>query len=183
MKFVETPLKGAYVIELNPFEDHRGMFTRLFCKTEFKEIAHKKEIVQINHSLTKMKGSIRGMHFQIPPKSECKIIKCLQGSVLDVIIDLREGSRTFLNYHMEELSRENQKSIYIPEGFAHGFQTLKENSELIYFHTEYYDKEFERAIRYNDPKIGIDWPLDATDISDKDKNHELLDAKFTGLKI
>ena len=181
MKSIDTPLKGVYVIKLDSFKDHRGMFTRLFCKDTFKEINHKKEIVQINHSLTKRKGSIRGMHYQIPPKAECKIITCLQGSVLFVVIDIRKDSPTFLSYHSEVLSEDNLKMIYISEGFAHGFQTNTENTELLYFHTEYYDKEFERGIRYNDPLVNIPWSIEITDVSEKDKNHELLNKNFKGI--
>ena len=183
MKFTELTLKGAYVAELEPFEDQRGMFSRIFCENEFKEISHSKKLVQINHSLTNKKGAVRGMHYQNPPMAEIKIVKCIRGAVFDVIIDFRRGSDTLLEWHGETLSIENKRMIYIPEGFAHGFQTLEKNCELLYFHTEFYSPEYEGAIRFDDPKIGIKWPLDITEISEKDKNHSLLYENFEGLVI
>jgi dTDP-4-dehydrorhamnose 3,5-epimerase len=183
MKFLETPLNGAYMIELEPFIDDRGYFERLFCKNELKEINFSREIAQINHSLSRAKGTVRGMHYQLPPNAETKIIKSLRGSVYDVIIDLRKNSPTFLNWFGVTLSADNMKMIFVPEGFAHGFQTLEDNSELLYFHSELYTPRNERAIRYNDPLIDIKWPLDATDISDKDKKHPLLDNTFQGVSL
>jgi dTDP-4-dehydrorhamnose 3,5-epimerase len=174
-------LKDAFIIISEPFIDNRGMFERIFCKNEFNKIGLKKEIVQVNHSLTKKKGSIRGMHYQIPPFAEIKIVRCIKGSVFDVIIDIRKYSETFLKWQGEILSSENMKLIYIPEGFAHGFQTLEDDCELLYFHTESYNKNYERAIRYNDPLIGIKWKIDITEISEKDKNHLLLNKNFQGV--
>tara|TARA_Y100000310_G_C20599890_1_gene772462 strand:+ start:260 stop:808 length:549 start_codon:yes stop_codon:yes gene_type:complete len=174
MKFTELKLKGAYVVEPEPFEDQRGMFARIFCENEFKKIDHSKKLVQINHSLTNRKGAVRGMHYQNPPMAEIKMVKCLRGSVYDVIIDFREGSATFLKWHGEILSNENRRIIYIPEGFAHGFQTLEKNCELLYFHTEFYNPDYEQAIRFDDPRVGIKWPLDVTEISERDKSHPTL---------
>ncbi len=181
MKFTELPLKGAYVVEPKPFEDQRGMFSRIFCEIEFKEIYHSKKLVQINHSLTNRKGAIRGLHYQNPPMTETKMVKCLRGSVYDVIIDLRKESDTFLKWHGEILSSENRCMLYIPEGFAHGFQTLEANCELLYFHTKFYSPDYEEAVRFDDPRVGIKWPLDATEISEKDKNHPLLSGNFAGI--
>ena len=181
MKFTEFPLKGAYVVEPEPFEDQRGMFSRIFCENEFKEIYHSKKLVQINHSLTNRTGTVRGMHYQSQPMTEIKMVKCLGGSVYDVIIDLRKGSDTFMKWHGETLSSENRRMIYIPEGFAHGFQTLEPNCELLYFHTECYSSDYEEAVRFDDPRIGIKWPLNATEISEKDKNHPLLAGNFEGI--
>ena len=178
MRINKLPLEGAFVIEPEPFTDDRGIFARVFCQRELQNILHGKNIVQINHSLTRQKGAIRGMHFQYPPKAEIKMVKCLRGSVFDVMIDLRSDSSTFLNWHGEILSAENMKMLYIPEGFAHGFQTLEENCELLYLHTEFYSPEHEGSVRYDDPKIEIKWPLEATDISERDKNHPLLAGKF-----
>ena len=183
MKFTESPLKGAYVVEPEPFEDQRGMFSRIFCENEFKEIYHSKKLVQINHSLTNRTGTVRGMHYQSQPMTEIKMVKCLGGSVYDVIIDLRKGSDTFMKWHGETLSSENRRMIYIPEGFAHGFQTLEPNCELLYFHTECYSSDYEEAVRFDDPRIGIKWPLNATEISEKDKNHPLLSGNFVGILI
>ena len=178
MKIKPTPLQDAFIIELEPVTDDRGLFTRVFCQQELRNILHDKNIVQINHSLTRQKGALRGMHFQYSPKSEIKMVKCLCGSVFDVIIDLRKGSPTFLKWHGEVLSAKNMKMMYIPEGFAHGFQTMEGNCELLYLHTEFYSPEHEGGVRYNDPKIGIKWPLGVTDISERDKNHPLLGEDF-----
>jgi len=178
MKIKQTLLQDAFIIEQEPFKDDRGLFARVFCQHELQSILHGKNIVQINHSLTRQKGAIRGMHFQYPPKSEIKMVKCLRGSVFDVMIDLRRNSSTFLKWHGEVLSSENIKMMYIPEGFAHGFQTLEENCELLYLHTEFYSPGHEGGIRYDDPKIGIKWHLEATDISEKDRNHPLLGEDF-----
>ena len=183
MKFKETEIKGLIVIEVVPFQDHRGKFYRVYCKNELKNIGYNKELVQINQSLTKKKGTIRGMHFQYPPKAETKIIKCLKGSIFDVVVDLRYKSTTFLYWHSETLTADNMKMLYIPEGFAHGFQTLEDNSELLYFHTESYSPDYESGIKYNDPKIGIKWPLEIADISVRDRGFKLLDNNFKGLNL
>ena len=181
MKFKKTDLDGAYVVTLEPFSDNRGMFVRLFCKDELKSIGHKKEIVQINHSLTKKKGSVRGMHYQLAPNAEIKMVRCIRGSVLDVIVDLRKGSPTFLKWYGEVISAENMKMMYIPEGFAHGFQTLEDDSELIYLHTAHYDRESERSINFLDPLINIKWPIAIKELSEKDKSVPMLDKRFTGV--
>ena len=183
MKFKELPLNGAYIIEPETFEDKRGMFARLYCENDFKKIGNSKKILQINHSLTKKKGSLRGMHYQKPPKAEIKMVKCLSGSIFDVIIDVRKKSDTFLKWHGEILSEVNRRMMYIPEGFAHGFQTLAPNCELLYFHTEFYSPEFEGAIRYDDPKIGIQWHMSISEISEKDMSHPLLSENFIGIEL
>lgn len=183
MRINKLPLEDAFVIEPEPFTDARGIFARVFCQHELQNILHDKNIVQINHSLTRQKGAIRGMHFQRPPKAEIKIVKCLRGSVFDVIIDLRHNSPTLLQWHGEILSAENMKMMYIPEGFAHGFQILEENTELLYFHTEFYSPENEGAVRYDDPFVNIQWPLEVTDISEKDRNHPLLSQDFEGIVL
>ena len=178
MKIKQTPLQNAFIIEPEPFKDDRGLFARVFCQNELLNILNGKNIVQINHSLTRQKGAIRGMHFQRPPKAEIKMVKCLRGSVCDVMIDLRQDSSTFLKWHGEVLSAENMKMMYIPEGFAHGFQTLEENCELFYLHTEFYSPEHEAGVRYNDSMINISWPLATTDISAKDQGYLLLSKDF-----
>jgi dTDP-4-dehydrorhamnose 3,5-epimerase len=183
MRFFETHLQGSYVIELAPFKDQRGMFARTYCKREFRQINHTREFVQFNHSLTYKKGAIRGMHYQVHPDCEIKLIRCMAGKVFDVIIDLRGESPTFLEFFTVELSPDNLKMIYVPEGFAHGFQTLEDDTQLIYHHTGYYNPESERGIRYNDPFIGINWPLYPTDISEKDQHHQLIDKTFKGIKL
>lgn len=174
MKFHETTLKGVYTIELEPHLDERGFFARTFCKNEFRRIHHQKEFVQFNHSYTVKKGTLRGLHYQVPPMSEIKLIRCIRGKVLDVIVDLREGSPTFLQHIGVELSAKNMRMIYVPEGFAHGFQTLEEHSEMLYHHTNFYSPDHERGIRYNDPLLSINWPLAPSEVSEKDMKHPLL---------
>lgn len=181
MIFSPTPLAGSYIIELEPFKDERGWFARSYCKKEFQQIGHEKEWVQMNHSFTSQQAVIRGMHFQLYPYSEIKMVRCIVGKVYDVIIDLRKDSSTFLQWFGIELSAENKKMLYIPEGFAHGFQTLTNNSELIYHHTAYYTPEAESGIRYDDPAISIQWWLPVSSISNRDAHHPYIDKNFKGL--
>jgi dTDP-4-dehydrorhamnose 3,5-epimerase len=180
MNFKSTPLHGCYEIEMTPLSDERGWFGRFFCKEEFAAIGHEKEWVQMNHSFTKEKGALRGMHFQVAPYREIKMVRCISGAVYDVVIDLRKDSGTFLKWFATELSAEKKNLLYIPEGFAHGFQTLTENAELIYLHSEYYKPEAESGLRYDDPKISIKWPLKITQVSDRDQKHEWLNEYFEG---
>jgi len=181
MIFTPTHLKGVYIIDLQPVGDSRGWFSRTYCKKEFTAIGHHKEWVQLNHSFTAAKGSVRGMHYQLPPFSEIKMVRCIAGAVLDVVIDLRKDSPTFLQWMGVELSAGNKKMIYIPEGFAHGFQCLMDNCELLYHHSEFYTPGAEGGIRYNDPLVGINWPLEPTEISDRDQTHPFLDKNFKGI--
>lgn len=181
MIFTETILNGSYVIELNAFTDERGWFARTYCKNEFSAIGHHDEWVQMNHSFTKNKGTIRGMHFQLSPFSEIKLVRCIAGAVYDVVIDLRKNSATFLHWFGVELSAQNKKMIYIPAGFAHGFQALSNDCELIYHHSQFYTTGAEGGIKYNDPKMNINWPLAVTNISERDNQHNLLDENFKGI--
>lgn len=181
MIFTGTILKGSYIIDLEPLGDERGWFARTYCKNEFSKIGHTKEWVQLNHSFTSLKGTIRGMHYQLPPFSEIKLVRCISGAVYDVIIDLRKGSPTFLHYFAEELSSTNKKMIYIPEGFAHGFQTLTDDCELIYHHSQFYTPGVEGGIKYDEPKINIEWPLPILTISSRDNAHSFIDDNFKGL--
>lgn len=182
MKFNATTLKGSYLIEFEAIGDNRGWFARTFSKDEFKkEIDHTKEWVQMNHSFTSFKGTIRGMHYQLPPFGEIKLVRCIAGEVFDVIVDLRKNSSTYLQWFGTILSADNKTMLYIPEGFAHGFQTLSENAELIYQHSEYYNLQAESGIKYNDPAINIQWSLDVNEISERDKNHQLIDSTFKAL--
>lgn len=181
MIFTETKLPGSYTIELEPFNDERGWFARYFCKDEFSKIGHTKEWLQMNHSTTFKKGSLRGMHYQLQPFSEIKMVRCIAGAVFDVIIDVRKESLTFLQWFGAELSAENKKMIYIPEGFAHGFQCMTDNCELLYHHSEYYKPNIEAGIRYNDPKINIEWPLPVTTVSKRDISHQCIDENFKGI--
>lgn len=181
MIFTPAELKGVYFIDLQPIGDSRGWFSRTYCKNEFAQIGHTKEWVQMNHSFTSQKGTVRGMHYQLPPFSEIKMVRCIAGAVLDVVIDLRKDSETFLQYISIELSAKNKKMIYIPEGFAHGFQCLEDDCELIYHHSAFYTPGAEGGIRFDDPKIGINWPLPVTEMSDRDKSHPLLNENFKGI--
>jgi len=181
MIFTETTLKGSYVIDLEPRGDDRGWFSRTFCEKEFNKIGHTANWVQLNHSFTKEKGTIRGMHFQTPPYGEIKLVRCISGAVFDVIIDLRKDSPTFLNYFGIEISSLNKKMVYIPKGFAHGFQTLTNNCELIYHHSEFYTPNSEGGIKYNDPKIAIKWPIPMQSISERDNLHPFINSNFKGL--
>lgn len=181
MTFTETAIKGSYVISLKPFVDERGWFARTFCKRDFAIIGHNKDWVQANHSFTADKGTVRGMHFQHPPYCEIKMVRCIAGAVLDVIVDIRKGSSTFLQYVMVELSAANKQLIYIPEGFAHGFQTLEENTELIYHHSEYYHPGSQGGLRYDDPTLNIHWKLPVVNVSDRDINQTLIDENFKGI--
>lgn len=181
MTFEPTSLKGVYIVNLQPVMDDRGWFARTFCKKEFAAIGHTKEWVQMNHSFTRKKGTIRGMHYQVPPYSEIKMVKCIAGVVWDVVIDIRKESDTFLKYISVELSSDNKRMIYIPEGFAHGFQTLVDNCELIYHHSSFYTPGSEGGIRNNDPLVNIKWPLPVTEISERDLSHSLLNNAFKGI--
>jgi dTDP-4-dehydrorhamnose 3,5-epimerase len=181
MTFTSTPLEGCYVIHPSPIVDSRGWFARTYCKNEFAGIGHTGEWVQLNHSFTNTKGTVRGMHFQFPPYSEIKLVRCIAGAVFDAVIDMRKDSATFLKWYATELSAQNKAMLYIPEGFAHGFQALAGNCELIYHHSSFYTPESEGGIRYNDPLIGIQWPLTVTEISPKDSQYSLLDKNFKGI--
>ncbi len=181
MEFIPANISGLFTIRLEKVEDERGLFTRTFCKNEFLQIGFDKEFVQFNHSLNKKKGTIRGIHFQKPPYSECKLIRCIKGSVFDIAVDLRKDSPTFLKHFAVELNEDNMLSILIPEGFGHGYQVLSDNSALIYHHTNFYEPNSEGGIKYDDPLLMIEWPLPVTEISDKDKKNPLLPENFKGL--
>lgn len=183
MNFTETPLDGAYVIELEPFRDERGFFARTFCQKEFAAIGFHKQIVQINHSVTKQKGTIRGMHYQLPPTCETKIIRCVQGEVFDVMVDIRASSPTFMQWYGVELSKDNLRMVYIPDGFAHGFQSITDNVELIYHHSAFYKPEYEGGFKFDDPALAIEWPLPIVAISPKDQSYPLIDNNFKGIEI
>ena len=181
MTFLETDLKGSYIIDLKLLNDDRGSFARTFCKEQFRQIGHTKEFVQCNQSWNKITGTVRGMHFQIAPYKEIKLVRCVRGSVFDVIIDLRKDSQTFLMYFGIELNEHNKRAMYIPVGFAHGFQTLTDNTELIYMHSEYFNQEADIGLNYADPVLNIKWPLPISSISEKDRKYPFIDSTFKGL--
>lgn len=178
MKFIETTLQGAYVIEVEKRGDDRGFFARAFCKNEFENVGLNTGIVQINNSLSADKGTLRGMHYQLAPKAEDKVVRCIRGSLFDVIIDLRENSATFKQWFGIELSAENRKMLYVPKGFAHGFITLEDKTEVFYLVTEFYCPQYERGLRYDDPTFCMQWPIEPVVISEKDKNHPIFNKEI-----
>lgn len=181
--FISTALSGLTLVRRKITEDHRGFLSRFYCADEFRQAGASKPIAQINHTLTRNKGAVRGLHFQRPPYAETKFVSCLKGEVWDVAVDLRGNSPTFLQWYGEILSAANCKSLLIPEGFAHGFQTLTEDCELIYLHTAAYHPEAEGALNVTDPKLGIAWPLTITEISEKDRKHKLIEHDFQGITL
>ncbi|MCG7853997.1 MAG: dTDP-4-dehydrorhamnose 3,5-epimerase [Methanosarcinaceae archaeon] len=171
MIFKESHLKGAFVIELEKIEDNRGFFARAWCKREFEAHGLNSRLVQCNLSFNRYRGTIRGMHYQETPYQEAKLVRCTSGAVFDVIIDLRRESPTYLEWIGVELTAENRKMLYVPENFAHGYQTLEENTEVFYQVSQFYSPESERGVRWDDPAIGIEWRVsDNLMISEKDKS-------------
>ena len=180
---MDTHLSGVKVLQRKPFEDSRGQFQRMFCIEELTEVIPNQSVAQINRSVTKGSGIVRGMHFQLPPHAETKIISCTRGELFDVCVDIRQNSPTFLSWHAEILSAQNNKSLVIPECFAHGYQTLTEEVEALYINTAAYHPEAEGGIRANDPRIAVNWPLPIINSSDKDAAHPYLDDHFLGVAV
>ena len=178
MTFTPTYLEGNYLVQPNTLGDDRGWFMRTFCKGEFASIGHTKEWLQMNHSFTGQKGTVRGLHFQDPPFAEIKLVRCIRGAVWDVAVDLRPKSATYLKWFAAELNSSNKLMMYIPEGFAHGFQTLEENSELIYLHSQNYTPGSEGGIRFNDGVLNIEWPGVVTQVSERDLNLPQINDQF-----
>lgn len=181
MIFVETPLRGAYVVELEKHEDERGFFARSWCAQEFSSKGLDTQLVQCNVSFNKLKGTLRGLHYQLPPYAETKLVRCTSGALYDVIVDLRAESPTFLKWFGVELAAKNYRMLYIPKRFAHGFQTLEDGTEIFYQMTEFYTPDASRGIRWNDPRLGIVWPEADRTISNKDQEYLALDRAFTGI--
>ena len=171
MIFTETKLAGAFVIEPERRADKRGFFARTYCRQEFEEHGLNPDVVQCNVSFNKRKGTLRGMHYQAAPFAEVKLVRCTSGSIYDVIIDLRPASATFKQYFFAELSAENRRMLYIPEDFAHGFQTLQDDTEVFYQMAQGYSAEHARGVRWNDPAFGIEWPKDERIIIQRDQNY------------
>jgi dTDP-4-dehydrorhamnose 3,5-epimerase len=178
----ETSLPGVMLLERGRIEDARGFLSRLFCSEELVAAGFDTPIAQVNHTLTRRRGAMRGLHFQHPPHAEIKVVTVLEGEVFDVAVDLRRGSPTFLRWHAEVLSAANNRSLLIPRGFAHGFQTLTENCQLIYFHSAAYAPRAEAGLSGVDPALGIRWPLDCTDVSPRDLAHPMIDSSFKGIE-
>lgn len=180
---IDTPLAGLKVVQRKPIRDARGYFSRFFCAEEFRQAGLNSRIAQINHSHSKIAGTVRGMHYQLPPHAETKFVSCIRGEIFDVAVDLRKGSPTFLKWHGEILSAENQRSLLIPEGFAHGFQTLTDDCELLYLVSAPYEPTAENGLNAADPLMKITWPLPITEMSDKDRNNAFLSPEYSGIEF
>ncbi len=169
MKFTETKLKGAFIIEIEKLSDERGFFARSWCRKEFEDHGLISRLVQTNVSYNRKKGTLRGMHYQIAPYQECKLIRCTRGAIYDVIIDLRPDSATYKQWTGVKLTADNYSMLYVPEDFAHGFLTLTDNTEITYQVSQFYKPGSEKGIRFDDPAFNIQWPLEVSVISDKDR--------------
>jgi len=181
MKFHPTPIDGLFDIETAPHGDARGSLTRLYCAEAFDEVVPGLRFVQVNHSITRARGTVRGLHYQRAPAFEAKLIRCLRGRVFDVAVDLRAGSPTFACWHAVELSADNQRQVLIPPGCAHGFQTLTDDSELLYQHSAPYTPACEAGLRFDDPRLAIAWPVALTEISARDRGFAAMNDAFEGL--
>ena len=168
MKLIETPITGAYILDIDRLGDDRGFFARVFCRHEFKDLGLTREIVQINNSFNSQTGTLRGLHYQLPPHEETKIIRCVRGALFDLILDLRPRADTYGQSFGCELSAENRRMMYVPKGVAHGFITVVDDTEVMYFMDEFYAPQFERGVRWNDPQFNLTWPMAPLVISDKD---------------
>lgn len=182
-EITDLSLSGLKRIERKNIGDSRGFFSRVFCADDLAEAGWTKPIAQINLNRTSRTGSLRGMHFQYAPHAEMKLVNCIRGRIFDVAVDLRAGSPTFLQWHGEELSAENRRSLLIPEGFAHGFQTLTDDCEVLYMTSHPYAPDAEGGIGALDPMVGITWPLEIADISERDSNHPALTPAFEGIAL
>ena len=172
MKFTETPLAGAFVVDIEKHHDDRGFFGRSFCIDEFRGAGIELNVVQCNVSFNHRRGTLRGMHFQIAPNAEAKLVRCTRGAIHDVIVDVRPESRTYTRHFAVELTAANHRGLYIPAGFAHGFQTLDDDAEVFYQMSEPYSPTHARGLRWNDPALGIQWPLPVAVISPKDESYD-----------
>lgn len=170
MKFTPTPLPGAFLIDIEKRGDERGFFARAFCENELAAQGLASRFVQVNNSLSAFKGTLRGMHYQLAPKAETKIVRCFRGGIWDAILDLRKESPTFGQSFGAELTAENRRMMYVPKGFAHGCITLEDDTETFYFVDEFYSPTQERGVRWNDPRFNIQWPFSPVVISDKDRD-------------
>lgn len=176
-------LQALYLVKREMRVDSRGHFSRLFCDEELSSIGWTSSIPQINMTKTRTLGTLRGLHYQNPPHSEMKLVSCLKGAIWDVVVDLRSGSDTFLKWHSEILSEENQHTLSIPRGFAHGFQTLTPDVEVLYFHSASYNADAEAGLRYDDPALNVNWPMQIAEVSTRDLNHPLLNGEFRGVEL
>ncbi|MEO1528408.1 MAG: dTDP-4-dehydrorhamnose 3,5-epimerase [Planctomycetota bacterium] len=183
MKFHETPLSGVLRVELTPISDDRGWFARTYCTREMRDAGIHDTFVQTNHSQSRHRGTLRGLHYQIGPHAEAKLIRCTKGRIFDVAVDIRAGSPTFGEWFGVELTDSNYQMLYIPQGFAHGYQTLEDNAEATYSSSSYYEPGSERQIRYDETRIGVQWPVDPPILSPKDESSKPLEVSFQGISV
>lgn len=183
MIFNKTAIDGVYIIDVERRDDHRGFFARAFCAREFEEHDLKSVVAQCNLSFNHKKGTLRGMHFQISPAAETKLVRCTKGAIYDVIVDLRPGSPTYLQHVGVELTEDNHRALYVPELFAHGYQTLTDDAEVMYQVGEFYTPGYERGLRYSDPQLKIEWPMAVSEISEKDASWPLLDSSDVSVGV
>ncbi len=182
-EIIDTALPGVKVVQRRPRVDARGYLERLYCAREFTALTAGRPIAQINHTSTTRRGIVRGMHYQLPPFEEFRLVSCLRGAVFDVAVDIRTGSPALLRSHAELLSADNHRSLLIPPGFAHGFQALTDDAELLYLHTAAYVAEAEGVLNACDPALAIPWPEPITGRSDRDRTHPMLTGEFTGVRM
>jgi len=182
-EFCDTPLLGLKVVKRQVIGDARGFLSRIFCENELAAVGWSQPVSQINHTYTSLRGTVRGMHYQNPPHAEAKLVSCLNGTVLDVAVDIRAGSKTFGQHYALELSADNHTALLIPEGFAHGFQALTDHVHMLYCHSAAYAAQAEGGLNSCDPALDIKWPLEIAEISPRDKSHPMLTPDFQGLEV
>lgn len=176
MRFIETPLRDLVIVELDTLNDERGFFARSFCEREFRNVGIELSVAQCNISFNEKAGTLRGLHFQASPHEEAKLIRCTRGAIHDVVVDVRRGSPTYLRWHAVTLTPSNGRMLFVPRGFAHGFQSLEDHSEVFYMMSEFYHPGSARGLRWNDPALAIVWPLENPIISENDRHHPLLES-------
>lgn len=178
-----TKLAGVHVVERRPQVDERGWFERMYCATDLADVLGRRTIVQVNRSVTQRRATVRGMHYQVPPSAEAKLVSCLRGSILDVAVDVRRDSPTLLAWHAELLTAENHRSLFVPEGVAHGFESLEDDCEVLYFTTAAYDPAAERGLHPRDPRVAIEWPLAIEHLSERDASRAAISIEFDGIVV
>jgi dTDP-4-dehydrorhamnose 3,5-epimerase len=179
----DTPLAGLMVITRQPIADERGWLERMFCTIDLAEVLGSRSVAQVNRTLTRAAGTVRGLHYQLPPSAEAKLVSCLRGAIFDVAVDVRRGSSTFLRWHAETLDAGNRRSLFIPEGFAHGVQALTDDAEILYLTTAAYDPGAERGVHPLEPRVGVAWPLPVAHLSERDAAHPALTPGFEGIDL
>jgi len=183
LDIIDTPLPGLKIVQRHPRGDTRGFLARLFDGADLRACGWTGGMEQVNHTYTAQAGTVRGMHYQLPPHAEIKLVSCIRGAVWDVAVDVRQGSPTFLQWHAERLSADNGRALLIPEGFAHGFQTLTDDVDMLYCHSAPYAPQSEAGLHFQDARLGIAWPLPFTQVSERDQQHPRLDTAFPGVAL